>query len=204
MTPGAPPAPPLSVAVAAVESALRVGEGLEVSLCLTAEADFSLSGTTARAGLQASWQLASAAAAAAPATEETPSAAAPAPGSGVTAPGMTPAAAPAQEAGPVPAQEKSTDTAPLLTEAAGRWLPAPLALLLTPGQASSLRVELALRPGERPVLALETLQADAGAVRLRGQGTLELATAAEDTASEQSSASGEASTSAAVASSSVP
>ena len=138
MTPGAPPAPPLSVAVAAVESALRVGEGLEVSLCLTAEADFSLSGTTARAGLQASWQLASASAAAAPATEETPSAAAPVPGSGVTAPGMTPAAAPAQEAGPVPAQEKSTDTAPLLTEAAGRWLPEPLALLLTPGQASSL------------------------------------------------------------------
>ena len=183
MTPGAPPAPPLSVAVAAVESALRVGEGLEVSLCLTAEADFSLSGTTARAGLQASWQLASASAAAAPATEETPSAAAPAPGSGVTAPGMTPAAAPAQEAGPVPAQEKSTDTAPLLTEAAGRWLPAPLALLLTPGQASSLRVELALRPGERPVLALETLQADAGAVRLRGQGTLELATAADVLAS---------------------
>ena len=172
MTPGAPPAPPLSVAVAAVESALRVGEGLEVSLRLTAEADFSLSGTTARAGLQASWQLASAAAAAAPATEETPSAAVPAPGSGVTAPGMTPAAAPAQEAGPVPAQEKSTDTAPLLTEAAGRWLPAPLALLLTPGQASSLRVELALQPGERPVLALESLQADAGAVRLRGQGTL--------------------------------
>ena len=183
MTPGAPPAPPLSVAVAAVESALRVGEGLEVSLCLTAEADFSLSGTTARAGLQASWQLASASAAAAPATEETPSAAAPVPGSGVTAPGMTPAAAPAQEAGPVPAQEKSTDTAPLLTEAAGRWLPAPLALLLTPGQASSLRVELALRPGERPVLALETLQADAGAVRLRGQGTLELATAADVLAS---------------------
>ncbi len=88
MTPGAPPAPPLSVAVAAVESALRVGEGLEVSLRLTAEADFSLSGTTARAGLQASWQLASAAAAAAPATEETPSAAVPAPGSGVTAPGI--------------------------------------------------------------------------------------------------------------------
>lgn len=183
MTPGAPPAPPLSVAVAAVESALRVGEGLEVSLRLTAEADFSLSGTTARAGLQASWQLASAAAAAAPATEETPSAAAPAPGSGVTAPGMTPAAAPAQEAGPVPAQEKSTDTAPLLTEAAGQWLPAPLALLLMPGQASSLRVELALQPGERPVLALESLQADAGAVRLRGQGTLELATAADVLAS---------------------
>ena len=183
MTPVAPPAPPLSVAVAAVESALRVGEGLEVSLCLTAEADFSLSGTTARAGLQASWQLASASAAAAPATEETPSAAGPAPGSGVTAPGMTPAAAPAQEAGPVPAQKKSTDTVPLLTEAAGQWLPAPLALLLTPGQASSLRLELALRPGERPVLALETLQADAGAVQLRGQGTLELATAVDVLAS---------------------
>ena len=54
---------------------------------------------------------------------------------------------------------------------------------MTPGQASSLRVELALRPGERPVLALETLQADAGAVRLRGQGTLELATAADVLAS---------------------
>ena len=52
-----------------------------------------------------------------------------------------------------------------------------------PGQASSLRVELALRPGERPVLALESLQADAGAVRLRGQGTLELATAADVLAS---------------------
>ena len=80
-------------------------------------------------------------------------------------------------------RKKNTDTAPLLTEAAGQWLPAPLALLLTPGQASSLRVELALRPGERPVLALETLQADAGAVRLRGQGTLELATAADVLAS---------------------
>ena len=80
-------------------------------------------------------------------------------------------------------RKKNTDTAPLLTEAAGRWLPAPLALLLTPGQASSLRVELALRPGERPVLALETLQADAGTVRLRGQGTLELATAADVLAS---------------------
>lgn len=182
-TPGATPAPPLSVAVAAVESALRVGEGLEVSLCLTAEADFSLSGTTARAGLQASWQLASASAAAAPATGGTPPAAAPAPGSGVAAPGTAPATSPAQDAGPAPAQEKGTDTASLLTEAAGRWLPAPLALLLTPGQASSLRVELALRPGERPVLALETLQADAGAVQLRGKGTLELTTTADVLAS---------------------
>ena len=181
-TPGASPALPLSVAMAAVESVLRVGEGLEVSLYLTAEADFSLSGTTAQAGLQASWQLASASAAAVPAGG-TPSAAAPAPGSGVTAIGATPATSPEHKAEPAPAPEKSTDTAPLLTEAAGQWLPAPLALLLTPGQASSLRVELALRPGERPVLALETLQADAGAVQLRGQGTLELTTAADVLAS---------------------
>lgn len=179
MTSGATPVPPLSVAVAAVESGLRVGEGLEVSLCLTAEADFSLSGTTARAGLQASWQMASVSAAAAPATGGTPPAAAPVPGSGVTATG----APPAQETGTAPAQEKSTGTASPLTEAAGRWLPGPLALLLTPGQASSLRVELALRPGERPVLALETLQADAGAVQLRGKGALELTTAADVLAS---------------------
>lgn len=181
-TPGASPALPLSVAMAAVESVLRVGEGLEVSLYLTAEADFSLSGTTAQAGLQASWQLASASAAAVPAGG-TPSAAAPAPGSGVTAIGATPATSPEHKAEPAPAPEKNTDTASLLTEAAGQWLPAPLALLLTPGQASSLRVELALRPGERPVLALETLQADAGAVQLRGQGTLELTTAADVLAS---------------------
>ena len=57
-TPGAAPAPLPPVAVAAAESALRAGEGLDVSLVLTADADFSLSGTTARAGLQASWQLA--------------------------------------------------------------------------------------------------------------------------------------------------
>lgn len=179
---GETPAPLLSEAVAAAESALRVGEGLELSLCLTGEADLSLSGTTARAGLQASWQLASASAAAAPAAEGTPSAAVPVPAQEATATGATPAA-PAQEASPVPAQEKNTDTAPSLKEAAGQWLPAPLALLLTPGQASSLRVELALRPGERPVLALETLQADAGAVQLRGKGTLELATAADVLAS---------------------
>lgn len=181
-TPGASPALPLSVAMAAVESVLRVGEGLEVSLYLTAKADFSLSGTTAQAGLQASWQLASASASAVPAGG-TPSAAAPAPGSGVTAIEATPATSPEHKAEPAPAPEKSTDTAPLLTEASGQWLPAPLALLLTPGQASSLRVELALRPGERPVLALETLQADAGAVQLRGQGTLELTTAADVLAS---------------------
>lgn len=182
-TPGAFPAPSLPVAVAAAESALRVGEGLEVSLCLTAEADFSLSGTTARADLQASWQLASASAAGDRPAETMPPAAVPAPEHDTAAPGTTPGASPAQEAGPVPAQEKSTDTAPLLTEAAGRWLPAPLALLLTPGQASSLRVELALRPGERPVLALEALQADAGAARLRGKGTLELTSAADMLAS---------------------
>ncbi|MDY3880914.1 MAG: translocation/assembly module TamB domain-containing protein [Desulfovibrio piger] len=182
-TPGATPAPPLSVAVAAAESALRVGEGLEVSLCLTAEADFSLSGTTAQAGLQASWQLASASAAGARNAEATPPAAASAPELDVAATGTAPAAPQAQESGAAPSEKKNTDALPLLTEAAGRWLPAPLALLLTPGQASSLRVELALRPGERPALALETLQADAGAVRLRGKGTLELTTAADVLAS---------------------
>ena len=182
-TPGATPAPPLSVAVAAAESALRVGEGLEVSLYLTAEADFSLSGTTAQAGLQASWQLASASAAGARNAEATPPVAASAPELDVAATGTAPAAPQAQESGAAPSEKKDTDALPLLTEAAGRWLPAPLALLLTPGQASSLRVELALRPGERPALALETLQADAGAVRLRGKGTLELATAADVLAS---------------------
>ncbi|MBR2609678.1 MAG: hypothetical protein IKC62_01240, partial [Desulfovibrio sp.] len=182
-TPGATPAPPLSVAVAAAESALRVGEGLEVSLYLTAEADFSLSGTTAQAGLQASWQLASASAAGARNAEATPPAAASAPELDVAATGTAPAAPQAQESGAAPSEKKNTDALPLLTEAAGRWLPGPLALLLTPGQASSLRVELALRPGERPALALETLQADAGAVRLRGKGTLELTTAADVLAS---------------------
>lgn len=180
--PGATTAPLLSGAVAAAESALRAGEGLDISLTLTAEADFSLSGTTAQAGLQASWQLASASAAGAPTAEGAPPAAAPVPAQDATATGAAPAS-PAQAAGPVPVREKGTGTVPSLKEAAGQWLPAPLALLLTPGQASSLRVELALRPGERPVLALETLQADAGAVQLRGKGTLELATTADALAS---------------------
>lgn len=183
-TPGADPAPLPPVAVAAAESALRAGEGLDVSLVLTADADFSLSGTTARAGLQASWQLAPATAAGAPtAGPAAPSIAATAPARDAAATGKAPATAPAQEAGTAPSQANGAGTAPLLPEAAGSWLPAPLALLLTPGQASTLRVELALRPGERPVLALEDLQADAGALRLRGTGTLELVTAADVLAS---------------------
>lgn len=183
-TPGAAPAPLPPVAVAAAESALRAGEGLDVSLVLTADADFSLSGTTARAGLQASWQLAPATAAGVPtAGPAAPSIAAPAPARDAAATGKAPATAPAQEAGTAPSQPNGAGTAPLLPEAAGSWLPAPLALLLTPGQASTLRVELALRPGERPVLALEDLQADAGALRLRGTGTLELVTAADVLAS---------------------
>lgn len=183
-TPGAAPAPLPPVAVAAAESALRAGEGLDVSLVLTADADFSLSGTTARAGLQASWQLAPATAAGVPtAGPAAPSIAAPAPARDAAATGKAPATAPAQEAGTAPSQANGAGTAPLLPEAAGSWLPAPLALLLTPGQASTLRVELALRPGERPVLALEDLQADAGALRLRGTGTLELVTAADVLAS---------------------
>ena len=112
-----------------------------------------------------------------------PSIAAPAPARDAAATGKAPATAPAQEAGTALSQANGAGTAPLLPEAAGSWLPAPLALLLTPWQASTLRVELALRPGERPVLALEDLQADAGALRLRGTGTLELVTAADVLAS---------------------
>lgn len=139
------------------------GAGLVFSLSLTADAAFSSGGAEARADVRADWSLA---------TVRQPAAA---PASG--APPAVPPATPSGAAAPALADASPATggaAAPLLPEDEGHWLPAPLALLLTPGQASSLQLALALTPGPQPRLALESLGIRAGAVELHGRGALEL------------------------------
>lgn len=139
------------------------GVGLVFSLSLTADAAFSSGGAEARADVRADWSLATVRQPAAAPASGAPPAVLPATPSGAAAPALADAS---------PATGGAA--APLLPEDEGHWLPAPLALLLTPGQASSLQLALALTPGPQPRLALESLGIRAGAVELHGRGALEL------------------------------